>query len=315
MKPLALVIRTAGTNCDGELAYAFELAGAAVQVVHLNRLIETPDLLAQANLIGVPGGFSYGDDIAAGRIFANRLRHQLLDSMKDAIARGVPVIGICNGFQVLVKLGLLPDLSGDRLGQQATTLCDNIGGRFIARWVKLEVPCETPCVWTRGLRSIELPIAHGEGRFVPGSCEVLERLEGQHQIALRYAPPETGGLHGPRFIHGGCENVQNPLPHSRGSLRSTANLSGSVSCGGNPNGSVGDIAGICDPSGLVLGLMPHPERYLHTTHHPFWTQGSANQDQSPRVPAGLRMFQNAVEHAKRSAGGRVAAVVGKSPSR
>ena len=114
MKPLTLIIRTAGTNCDRELAHAFELAGAAVQVVHLNALIEQPEMIARAHLIGFPGGFSYGDDIAAGRIFANRLRHRLLGPLRAAVSRGVPMIGVCNGFQVLLKLGLLPDPLGDR---------------------------------------------------------------------------------------------------------------------------------------------------------------------------------------------------------
>ena len=298
MKPQALIIRTAGTNCDRELAHAFELAGASPQTVYLNRLIEEPGLLDRADLIAVPGGFSYGDDISAGRIFANRLRHQLLMPLRRAIDRGVAVIGICNGFQVLVKLGLLPDPNpnpngGDEIDsaskdsskadhaepspKQLATLADNMTGRFIAKWVRVEVPQDSVCVWTRGLCQFDLPIAHGEGRFVAASNAVLGRLRADGQIALRYASSRS----------------------------TTSEISdGPVVAGGNPNGSVEDIAGICDPSGLVLGLMPHPERYTHFTNHPLWSRGGAAWLAS--TPAGLRMFQNAVEHACQNAGAAVA---------
>lgn len=298
MKPQALIIRTAGTNCDRELAHAFELAGASPQTVYLNRLIEEPGLLGRADLIAVPGGFSYGDDISAGRIFANRLRHKLLVPLRHAISRGVAVIGICNGFQVLAKLGLLPDPNGgadiDSVSKDASedsskadpakpspkqlvTLADNTAGRFITQWVRVEVPRDSVCIWTRGLDQFDLPIAHGEGRFVVASNAVLDRLRTGRQIALRYA----------------CGSA---AIGAKGAELSVA--------GGNPNGSVEDIAGICDPSGLVLGLMPHPERYTHFTHHPLWSRGSVAWLAS--TPAGLRMFQNAVEHARQTAGAAVA---------
>ncbi|MCC7193831.1 MAG: phosphoribosylformylglycinamidine synthase subunit PurQ [Phycisphaeraceae bacterium] len=251
MQPLTLILRTAGTNCDRELAHAFELAGAATQTLHLNELIKDPARIDRFDLIGFPGGFSYGDDIAAGRIFANRLRHHLYEPLKGAIARGVPMIGVCNGFQVLAKLGLLPEPEGAGNGRQAVTLADNACGRFIDRWVKLEAQADSVCVWTRGLSSLELPIAHGEGRFVPESDAVLERIKQNRQIALRYAADD------------------------------------------NPNGSTDNIAGVCDPTGLVLGLMPHPERFIHPTNHPQWTRQSAQW--MSETPAGLRFFQNAVE--------------------
>ncbi len=269
MKPEALIIRTAGTNCDRELAYAFELAGAEPVIVHLNKLIEEPAQIERAGLIGVPGGFSYGDDIAAGRILANRLRHRLLGPLRAAVERGVAVIGICNGFQVLVKLGLLPDPVGGEAGvevRQTTTLTDNTSGRFIAKWVGLEVPADTVCVWTQGLGRFDLPIAHGEGRFVTASQEVFDQLESNGQVALRYAASGVLGL-------GGADES-----------------------GFNPNGSVGDVAGICDPSGRVLGLMPHPERYTDTTHHPLWTRVGKSGEGD--VPAGLSLFKNAVEYAR-----------------
>ncbi|HEX7009342.1 MAG TPA: phosphoribosylformylglycinamidine synthase subunit PurQ [Phycisphaeraceae bacterium] len=253
MKPATLILRTAGTNCDRELAHAFELAGAVTQTLHLHQLIEQPRLIESFDLIGFPGGFSYGDDIAAGRIFANRIRHRLYEPLLAAVERGVLIIGICNGFQVLVKLGLLPD---PHAGRQVATLAENLGGRFIDQWVPLEAQADSPCIWTRGLERFELPIAHGEGRFAVAEDAVLEGMREKGQIALRYA------------------------------------------AGHNPNGSAEDIAGICDPSGRVLGLMPHPERFTDPTHHPAWTrQGRAWLSQTP---AGLRFFQNAVEHVRRA---------------
>lgn len=252
-RPTALIIRTAGINCDRELAHAFERAGAAVRMEHLNRLIAEPALLEQADLLGVPGGFSYGDDIAAGRIFANRLRHRLLEPLRAAVRRGVPMIGVCNGFQVLVKAGLLPFPEEDQQDGQAVqtaTLADNACGRFVDRWVRVEAPAETVCVWTRGLGDFELPIAHGEGRFVPADPRVLERLRTGGQIALRYAADD------------------------------------------NPNGSADDIAGVCDPTGLVLGLMPHPERFVEAVQHPHWTRRPV--DRLTGTTAGLAMFEQAV---------------------
>lgn len=259
MTPKALIIRTVGTNCDRELAYAFELAGASPQIVHLNRLIADPIAIHEADLIGFPGGFSYGDDIAAGRIFANRLRHHLIEPLRAAVQRGVPMIGICNGFQVMAKLGLLPDPHGPDFPNQTATLADNSSGRFVARWVPVEAPDDSVCLWTRGLGRFELPVAHGEGRFLPASQAVLDRLAQQRQVALRYSSP-TGAA-------------------------------GTVD---NPNGSVQDIAGVCDPGGTILGLMPHPERYTSPYHHPQWTR------HGPRWiagdPPGLRMFRNAVQY-------------------
>lgn len=250
MTPTALIIRTAGTNCDRELAHAFHLAGAETRTVHLNELIAQPALLDETNLVGVPGGFSYGDDIAAGRIFANRLRQHLLEPFQAAIARGVPMIGPCNGFQVMAKMGLLPEPTG----VQVVTLAENTCGRFMDKWVPVETVPESVCIWTKGLDRYELPVAHGEGRFVVRDEAVLERLKANGQIALRY---------------------QHPF---------------------NPNGSTDDIAGICDPTGLVLGLMPHPERYIDATNHPTWTR--RGDDFLRMTPPGLRYFQNAVEHVK-----------------
>jgi len=245
MKPRTLILRSAGTNCDVELAHAFELAGTTATPMHLNQLVADPSQLHEFDLLGIPGGFSYGDDIAAGRILANRMRHRLLDDVKRFIAAGKPIIGICNGFQVLVKMGLLPGLD-DAPGQTAT-LADNSTPRFVDRWVSLRAEGESKCIWTRGLDELSLCIAHGEGRFVAPD-QLLDQLQAGGQIALRYVD--------------------------------------------NPNGSMRDIAGICDPTGLVFGLMPHPERDQHATNHPQWTRTSAKGE---HAPAGLRMFINAVE--------------------
>ncbi len=249
--PLTLILRTAGTNCDRELAHAFQLAGAATETVHLNELIRDPDRLSRYQLIGIPGGFSYGDDIAAGRILANYLRHRLMDPLRAAIDRGVPIIGICNGFQALVKLGLLPDPHD---GRQVVTLADNTNGRFLAKWVPMEADPSTRCIWTKGLEQFELPVAHGEGRLTVAEPAVLEQLREQGQIALRYGE------------------------------------------GQNPNGSVENIAGLCDPTGLVLGLMPHPERFVHATQPPDWTR--RREELLASTPPGLRFFQNAIAHVR-----------------
>ena len=269
MKPHTLIIRAAGTNCDQELAAAFELAGADTRTIHLNALIQHPEILDQTHIIGLPGGFSYGDDIAAGRIFSRRLRHRLLHPLLAAVNRGVPIIGICNGFQVLTQVGLLPDpesaINPDK--PQSVALADNDHGRFIDTWVPLVVHSDSPCIWTRGLDRLELPVAHGEGRFVVGSSQQLNLLRDQHQVALKY-------------------NTAAGVP--------------------SPNGSADDIAGICDPSGLILGLMPHPERAIHPTHHPDWPRIALQTSGRPPLGSGLQLFRNAVEHVRNSLGCRLA---------
>ena len=264
MKPRTLILRTAGTNCDSEAAWAFELAGAVSEKVHVNRLLAEPALIDDFQILVFPGGFSYGDDIAAGRILANQLAHHLRDELRSFIDAGKPVIGICNGFQVLVKTELLPGPLAGRSGQTCT-LAHNDSGRFIDRWVHL-APRGEKCIWTRDLQPLELPIAHGEGRFVAPDDATRRALWENDQVALVYARPDgspAGGV----------------SPH-------------------NPNGSMDDIAGVCDSSGLVLGLMPHPERYVDPTQHPAWTR------QSPLPPRGqgLKIFENAVQHVGQAVG-------------
>ncbi|MBA4040075.1 MAG: phosphoribosylformylglycinamidine synthase [Planctomyces sp.] len=272
MRPRALVLRAAGTNCDSEMCHAFDLAGAQPDLVHLDAALQRPDLLADYHLIGFPGGFSYGDDVASGRIFAMRLRQRLYPALRQAARRGVPMIGACNGFQVLVQAGLLPgpapgqDWPADHAPAQRLSLTSNAGGRFIDRWCRVEVDPATPCVWTRGLEpwvgrpgaadALMLPVAHGEGRLVTASPEEAATLRAMGKVALRYAAGE------------------------------------------NPNGSEDDAAGICDASGLIFGLMPHPERFTDWSRHPFWTALPPGQ-RLGEAP-GLAMFRGAVSHARRA---------------
>ena len=224
----ALVIRTSGTNCDLEAVAACERVGFSAERVHVRRLIERPAEVDGFQFVVVPGGFSYGDDLGAGFVHGNEIRLHLRDALVRLRDRGGLILGICNGFQVLVRSGLLPDPAGPR---GRVTLAPNASGRFVDCWVRLEVASASP--FLAGLERIELPVAHGEGRFV-GSAD---------HVALRYVD--------------------------------------------NPNGSEGDIAGICDPTGRIFGLMPHPERYVDVTNHPEWTRGV------DRAPDGLRVFENA----------------------
>jgi phosphoribosylformylglycinamidine synthase I len=251
-RPRAIVLRAPGTNCDEETAEAWQLAGADVESIHIGRLLETPGLLDGARILTIPGGFSYGDDLGAGRILAARLGTVLGDAIRRFHERGGLILGICNGFQVLVRAGLLP-------GGTATsaTLAHNDSGRFESRWVRLKVRTgKSP--FLSGSDSIELPVAHGEGKFLMVDAASVERLEAAGQVVLHYADDD------------GKPTQAYPA---------------------NPNGSAQAIAGVCDPTGRIFGLMPHPERYIDPLHHPRWTR---HQGDLPQYGDGMQIFANAV---------------------
>ncbi|MFH1537476.1 MAG: phosphoribosylformylglycinamidine synthase I [bacterium] len=255
-----IILRTGGTNCDRETAHACEMAGGAAERVHVNQLIRGERKLGDYQFMVIPGGFSYGDDISAGRILANELRFKLGDELQKFVADGKPVLGICNGFQVLVKTGLLPGLNGKpRKKSQQATLFTNDSARFECRWVFLKRTAVSHCIFTHGLpETITLPVAHGEGKLIFDSEETRSDVLKKGQAVFRYV--DSGG------------NLAG-YPH-------------------NPNGSEDNIAGICDPTGLVFGLMPHPERHIFPHHHPRWSRGEA-----PSLPHGLPLFRNAVRYA------------------
>ncbi len=254
-KPNVLILRTAGTNCDVETEHAFRLAGAEVECVHVGRVFEAPDTMRAYDILAIPGGFSYGDDIAAGRLWAAEFVHRLGGPLAEFVDAGKPVIGICNGFQALVGTGLLP--GDDGLGEQTATLAGNDSGKYECRWTRLRVE-PGPCIFTEGMEGvIEIPVAHAEGRFV-AQDHVYHVLEAAGRVVLRYVASDGSEAEYPS----------------------------------NPNGSLAGVAGICNATGTVLGLMPHPERFVERTQHPSWTRKA-----SPDFGHGLAIFENAVRYA------------------
>lgn len=275
MKPRALILRAAGTNCDQETVWALELAGFAAEAVHVNRLLEDAGSLRAAQVLAIPGGFSYGDDVAAGRILASRLARHLGEAMRDFVAAGKPVIGICNGFQVLVKTDLLPGPLAGETGQTCT-LTLNDCGRLVDRWVRV-APRSGRCIWTKGLEAIDLPVAHGEGKLVPLNEAVRKALWDEQRVALVYARAGSADAAGGAFPD-------------------------------NPNGSVDDIAGLCDATGLVFGLMPHPERFVSPLQHPAaWGNGPRDLDEETvnSGGAGMAIFRNAFGYVREAVGAGV----------
>ena len=256
-QPKVLILRTAGTNCDAETETAFQLAGAETALVHIQHLISGKANLSDYHILAIPGGFSYGDDIAAGILLAIEMRHKLTNALNRFVADGKLMLGICNGFQVLVRTGLLPGSDTPEMTQRAT-LAMNTSAKFECRWVDLETQ-ESPCVFTRNIKThVYLPVAHAEGRFT-ASEDVLSEVEANNQVVFRYA--------------------ESRYPN-------------------NPNGSDGNIAGICDATGRIFGLMPHPERFLTKWNHPRWTRLSETQDSVSEEGAGLVIFKNAVSYVK-----------------
>jgi phosphoribosylformylglycinamidine synthase I len=254
-KVKTLILRAPGTNCDEETAFAFEQAGSVVDSAHVNQLVQRDKLITNYQILVIPGGFTYGDDISAGKILANELKLKLGEDVQRFFDKGGLILGICNGFQVLVKADILPPVeNGER---QRLTLAGNDSNRFECRWVYLQVNQKSPCIFTKGINTMYLPVAHGEGK-VMAEAETLVKLN----VVVRYAD-EKG-------------DVQVGYPY-------------------NPNGSVDNIAGICDGSGRIFALMPHPERFIRWHQHPRWTREAPRQ-----YGDGLGVFLNAVEWAKRS---------------
>lgn len=247
-----LMLRAPGTNCDTETAFAFQQAGAEVDPVHINQLTRGEKQLSEYQIMVIPGGFTYGDDIAAGKVLANELRLKLGEDIRRFVEQGRLILGICNGFQVLVKAGILPEPSDS--SSTPLTLTTNDSNQFECRWVYLRVNQQSPCIFTQGIDRLYLPAAHAEGKVV-ADPEVLPQLN-----VVLYYTDEQG-------------NTSAGYPY-------------------NPNGSVNNIAGICDKSGRIFALMPHPERHIRGSQHPRWTREGAK-----RYGDGFKVFQNAVRWA------------------
>ncbi len=291
MKARVLVLHAPGTNRDREAAWACTLAGGAPEIVHLNQLLAGERRLLDYGFLVLPGGFSYGDDLGAGTLWALALRERLGEDLGRFVADGRPVLGICNGFQALVKAGLLPgentehrrdaeaaeragaypetdppsalsaslrcDL-GPLAGTRQATLTRNRSAHFECRWVHLQAEPVSPCLFTRGLRErLYVPVAHGEGNFVPRDPALVATLGARGQVALTYVDAEGRPAGYPA----------------------------------NPNGSAGNVAGVCNPAGNVLGLMPHPEDHVLPHQHPCWTRGESGG-------MGLALFENGVRAAR-----------------
>ncbi len=254
MQLKALVLSGYGVNCEVESRHGVIAAGGSADIVHVNKLIEEPKMLENYNMLLLPGGFSFGDDLGSGRVFANRMKFRMADGLLDFVKRGNLVLGICNGFQIMVKMGLLPEPDY----KQRVTLTFNDSGHFEDRWVALKANERSPCIFTKGVKNILLPIRHGEGKFVADSTETLKQIVDNEQVCLQYID-EKGGLGG--------------YPY-------------------NPNGSQLNIAGICDKSGRIFAMMPHPEAFNIVQNCPYWSTGLIKEAQ------GLRIFKNAAEYWK-----------------
>ena len=261
-KPQVLILTGQGLNCEAESRFAWEQAGAEARLLHVNDLLAAPDQLQDYAALMFIGGFSYGDHLGSGLVFAHRVRHHLRPQLERFIADGRLVMGVCNGFQIITKLGLLPAVGG-RYFEPQVALMHNDCGHFQNFWVTLRFEPSSPCVFTRGLDRMPLPIRHGEGKVFTTDRDLLARAEAAGCVACRYADPATG-------------QPTQDFPH-------------------NPNGSLNAIAGLCDPTGRVFGLMPHPEAYLFPENHPQWPLQQRRGD-LPATGLGLKLFENAVRH-------------------
>ena len=265
-RPSAIVLTGYGINCDDETAFAFRDSGADSVIVHINDLIGNPGMLKRFQILVFPGGFSYGDDTGSGRAFANKLMNNLMHEIKDFAAGDRLILGICNGFQVMANMGLVPfpELMPDGI---SVSLEHNRSFRYQCRWVDLDVTGGTPSVFTRGIGSMHIPVAHGEGNFF-APPDVLAMIEERRLAVMRYMNPSGGRAFG-------------GFPH-------------------NPNGSLNDIAAVCDGTGRIMGMMPHPERAYFFTQRDDWTLQRDNRgrrgEEMPAYGDGRMIFVNAVEY-------------------
>ena len=263
-KPRVAVLSGFGIYCETETMAVFDMAGASSDRVHVNRLVNGEQSLSDYDIMAIPGGFSFGDHLGSGRLLGNRLRFGLREQVRDFVKAGKPVIGICNGFQVLVKMGLLPGDEDVSLTQTAS-LSLNASGHYEDRWVTLEFDPKSTCIWTNGIERIRVPVRHGEGKFVTDDMEMMERWDQRGPLAVRYVDPDTDY---PSLV----DDVL-PYPIS-------------------PNQSWMNIAGVCDPSGLVFGLMPHPEANHSTWLGATWTREDIEHGEGE----GMAIFRNAVDY-------------------
>jgi len=257
MKPKALILTGYGINCDYETQHAFNLVGADAKRVHINDIIDKMENLEDYQILAFPGGFSFGDDISSGKVLANKMKFNMFDDLQKFIDDSKVIIGICNGFQSMVKLGILPAFERN-YKKQTTTLTFNDSGRFEDRWVYLKVNPKSRCIFTKNIDMLYLPVRHGEGKFIAKEI-FLQKLNKNNQVTLWYID-EKGNLSGYPW---------------------------------NPNGSLENTAGICDETGRIFGLMPHPEAYLYMTNNPRWTREKLSEE-----GMGVKIFRNAVDFIK-----------------
>ena len=260
-KPNVLIVTGVGLNCEAETTTAWELAGACVTRMHLNDLLQDTSQLRHYGAMTLIGGFSFGDHLGSGHVFSTLLRHRMLDELRNFVDGGGLMLGICNGFQIMVKLGLLPGLVNE-IGTQRVALLQNDVGHFQNRWVTVAFDPASPCVFTKGLNHMDFPVRHREGKLHVPTRALLRTMDEQGCIVSRYIDPSS------------CQPTTK-FPH-------------------NPNGSRQAIAGLCDPTGRVFGFMPHPEAFLYQFNHPHWDRMDGIDGQ--KQGEGLQLFQNAVAH-------------------
>ena len=257
MKPKVLILYGYGINCDNETEQGFKMAGAMAEKVHINELISGEKKLKNYQIFALPGGFSFGDDISAGKVLANKFKYNLQEELDNFISQGKLIIGICNGFQAMAKLGILPAFDKN-YKKEEVTLTFNDSGRFEDRWVYIKINQKSNCIWTQNIKNLYLPIRHGEGKFISKDRKIRKRLKKQNQIVAQYVDDKGAPADYPF----------------------------------NPNGSENNIAGICDETGRIFGLMPHPEGFLFAQNHPRWTREKIQKGE------GIKIFKNAVEFVK-----------------